>query len=99
MRWPEVGGRRARTRGSLAPQRTKVVVSPTRFSGMSQSVPRPRRPAAPKRRPSDDEARPGPLARATRGVRTATVMAGDIVGGAAKALATPTGALGAAVEA
>ena len=66
---------------------------------MSQSVPRPRRPAAPKRHPSGEDARPGALARATRGVRTATTTAGDIVGGAAKALATPTGALGAAVEA
>ena len=66
---------------------------------MSQSVPRLRRPAALQRHPSGDDARPGLLTRATRGVKGASATAGDIVGGAAKALATPTGALGAAVEA
>jgi pimeloyl-ACP methyl ester carboxylesterase len=66
---------------------------------MSQSVPRPRRPAALQRHSSGDDVRPGPFTRATRGVKDATAMAADIVGGAAKALATPTGALGAAVEA
>ena len=51
------------------------------------------------RHPSGDDARPGLLTRATRGVKTASTTAADIVGGAAKALATPTGAVGAAVEA
>src|SRR6476661_8567049 len=66
---------------------------------MSQSVPRPHRPAAQQRPGSVETARPSILTRATRGVRAAATAADDIVGGAARALATPTGALGAAVEA
>src|SRR6476620_7517757 len=76
---------------------------------MSQSVPRPHRPrrtrrsAAVQRPPSEESVRPtdrgNPLNRAVELVRSATAAAGDIVGGAARAVATPTGLVGAAVEA
>src|SRR5690349_5073968 len=67
---------------------------------MSQSASRPRRRPAAPRATSHSPARPGhPLARAAARAVSAAEAAGDIVGGAAKALATPTGVVGAAVEA
>src|SRR5688572_10330948 len=75
---------------------------------MSLSALRPRRPVAPRRRAPDEPARPpGLLGRTIGGAATAVAArvsdagsaAGDIVGGAVKALATPTGVVGAAVEA
>ena len=70
---------------------------------MSLSVLRPRRPAAPPRTTSDADAPASSalrvVGRLTRGVKDAAVAANDILGGAAKALATPTGLVGAAVEA
>ena len=67
---------------------------------MSLSAPRPRRRAAPQRPTSGARTRlPGPAARAVTQVRALAEGAGDVVGGAARALATPTGLAGAAVEA
>src|SRR5438552_3287647 len=67
---------------------------------MSLSLPRPGRPAAGQRQASDDQPHPAnPVARTAKLVRSATGAATDIVGGAARALATPTGMVGAAVEA
>ena len=67
---------------------------------MSLSAPRPRRRAAPQRPTSGARTRlPGPAARAVKQVRALAEGAGDVVGGAARALATPTGLAGAAVEA
>src|SRR6478672_6982703 len=75
---------------------------------MSQSSPRPRRRPAALRSPSGDVPRQaraigrlagGAAGRVTGTVVAATTAAQDVVGGAAKALATPTGLLGAAVEA
>lgn len=67
---------------------------------MSQSPPRPRRQTAGPRSTPEGTARPAaPLGRLVRGLASATGAAQDIVGGAVKALATPTGLVGAAVEA
>jgi hypothetical protein len=81
---------------------------------MSQSIPRTSRPAAPKRPSSGASARTAAsssplgalrsaaaraLGRTAGQVAGATATAQDVVGGAAKALATPTGLVGAAVEA
>lgn len=66
---------------------------------MSSSAGRPHRPPAPKRAPSGDTARPNALTRAAGKVKAVAGGANDVVGGAAKALASPTGLVGAAVEA
>src|SRR5689334_16946677 len=71
---------------------------------MSVSVPRQCRPAALSRSASDAASRPlglvGRLARQAVGtVKGATVAANDVVGGGVRALASPTGLVGAAVEA
>ncbi|HEX5426771.1 MAG TPA: alpha/beta fold hydrolase [Pedococcus sp.] len=67
---------------------------------MSQGAPHSRRQAAPPRPSPSNPTRPlRAVARAAARVRSATTAAGDVVGGAARALATPTGAVGAAVEA
>ncbi|GAB3433375.1 alpha/beta fold hydrolase [Phycicoccus ginsengisoli] len=67
---------------------------------MSQSASRPRRRAAALRPTSGASARRAPaLVRAARQAVAVTEAAGDVVGGAAKALASPTGLVGAAVEA
>ena len=75
---------------------------------MSQSLPRPRRRPAALRSASGDVPRRAravgrlagtTLGRVTGSVVTATTAAQDVVGGAAKALASPTGLLGATVEA
>jgi pimeloyl-ACP methyl ester carboxylesterase len=72
---------------------------------MSQNLERSRRPAAPSL-PASDTAQPPrgsvlgrALTRARRTVAGAAEATNDIVGGAARALATPTGLVGAAVEA
>ena len=69
---------------------------------MSLSVPRPRRRcAAPKRPTSEKAARPGsgPLGWAVGRARAVGEATQDILGGAARSVTTPTGMLGAAVEA
>jgi len=67
---------------------------------MSQSAPQSGRPAAAPQPSPSGPARPlRAVARAAGRVRSATTAAGDIVGGAARALATPNGVVGAAVEA
>jgi pimeloyl-ACP methyl ester carboxylesterase len=66
---------------------------------MSSSAGRPHRPPAPKRAPSGDTARPNALGRAAGKVKAVAGGANDVVGGAAKALVSPTGLVGAAVEA
>lgn len=69
-------------------------------SVMTQTTRRSPRPAAPKRPSSGASARRfSPLSRAAAKVTETAAAAGDIVGGAAKALASPTGVVGAAVEA
>jgi hypothetical protein len=67
---------------------------------MSQGVPHSRRPAAPPQPSPSSPTRPlRAVTRAAARVRSTTSAAGNVVGGAARALATPTGAVGAAVEA
>jgi hypothetical protein len=67
---------------------------------MSQGAPHSRRQAAPPRPSPSGRTRPlRAVARAAARLRSTTTAAGDVVGGAARALATPTGAVGAAVEA
>ena len=68
---------------------------------MPQSLPRFRRSAASSRHGSGAPAprRSSVLRRAASRLRRTTAIAGDVIGGAARALATPTGLVGAAVEA
>jgi hypothetical protein len=67
---------------------------------MSQGATHSRRRAAPPQPSPSMPTRPlRALDRATARVRSTSTAAGDVVGGAARALATPTGAVGAAVEA
>ena len=67
---------------------------------MSLSAPRPRRPAATRQPTPGGPTHPlRTIGRAAGRVRSAAAAAGDVVGGATRALATPTGVVGAAVEA
>ena len=67
---------------------------------MSQSAPRPRRRTATSRStPAGSTRGSNRVLRLARQVRAAAAGAEDVVGGAARALATPTGLLGAGVEA
>lgn len=66
---------------------------------MSQGAPHSRRQAAPPQPSPSGPTRPlRAVARAAARIRATATATGDVVGGAARALATPTGAAGAAVE-